>query len=76
MSLGQRTSTAGTGLEPVVAWRVRKLRDAGLGPGLAAEIAANPGYDLHALLELVDRGCPADLAARILAPLDGPVVPC
>jgi hypothetical protein len=26
--------------------------------------------DIHALLELVDRGCPPHLAARILAPLD------
>jgi hypothetical protein len=27
-------------------------------------------FDLHALLELVDRGCAPDLAVRILAPLD------
>jgi hypothetical protein len=26
--------------------------------------------DLHALIELVERGCPPPLAARILAPLD------
>jgi hypothetical protein len=26
--------------------------------------------DLHALLDLVDKGCPPQLAARILAPLD------
>ncbi|WP_344257069.1 hypothetical protein [Terrabacter carboxydivorans] len=26
--------------------------------------------DLHALLELVDAGCPPELAARILSPLD------
>jgi hypothetical protein len=26
--------------------------------------------DLHQLLELVDRGCPPELAVRILAPLD------
>jgi hypothetical protein len=26
--------------------------------------------DVHALLELVDRGCPPHLAARILGPLD------
>ena len=28
------------------------------------------GYDLHALIELVERGCPPELAVRILAPLD------
>jgi hypothetical protein len=27
-------------------------------------------YDLHALIELVERGCPCHLAVRILAPLD------
>jgi hypothetical protein len=32
--------------------------------------------DLHALLGLVDRGCPPDLAARILAPLDREHRPC
>jgi hypothetical protein len=26
--------------------------------------------DLHALVKLVERGCPPPLAARILAPLD------
>jgi hypothetical protein len=26
--------------------------------------------DLHALIELIERGCPPGLAARILAPLD------
>jgi hypothetical protein len=76
MPRGERTNLVDTGLEPVVAWRVRRLRDAGLTPTLAREIAADCGYDLHALLELVDRGCPAELAVRILAPLDGPAVPC
>ncbi len=75
MSRGERT-TLTTGLEPVVAWRVRRLREAGLGSVLAAEIAADRSYDLHALLELVDRGCPAELAVRIIAPLDGPALPC
>jgi hypothetical protein len=32
-------------------------------------VAANPAYDLHRLLSLVDRGCPPRLAVRILAPL-------
>jgi hypothetical protein len=27
-------------------------------------------YDVHAVIELVERGCPPDLATRILAPLD------
>jgi hypothetical protein len=39
---------------------------------LAQQLAATPDIDLHALLELVDRGCPPALAARILAPLNWP----
>jgi hypothetical protein len=30
--------------------------------------------DVHALIELVERGCRPELAARILAPLDGETV--
>jgi hypothetical protein len=54
----------------VEAWRLRRLVDAGFPLPLALELAATPGVDLHALLALLDRGCPPDLAARILAPID------
>ena len=37
---------------------------------LAEELACDWRYDLHALIELVERGCEPALAARILAPLD------
>jgi hypothetical protein len=53
-----------------VAWRVARLRAGGFERSLAERIARDGRYDLHALLELVDRGCPAMLAARIMAPLD------
>jgi hypothetical protein len=43
---------------------------AGFPDGLATMLASTPGVDLHALLQLVDRGCPAELAARIIAPID------
>jgi len=33
-------------------------------------VAQDPAYDLHALIELVERGCPPALAVRILAPLE------
>jgi hypothetical protein len=56
----------------VTAWRVRRLRTAGFPGPLARRLAATPEIDLHALLELVDRGCPPALAARILAPLSWP----
>jgi hypothetical protein len=60
--------------DDVVAWRRRRLRTAGFLPDLADAVARDGAMDLHALLELVDRGCPPHLAARILAPLhrEGP----
>jgi hypothetical protein len=58
-------------LDPVVAWRIERLRDAGFSARLAGTLAHDARYDVHALLELTDRGCPAELAARILAPLRG-----
>jgi hypothetical protein len=53
----------------VVAWRACRLREAGFPPALADALAAQR-VDLHALLQLVDAGCPPDLAARILSPAD------
>jgi hypothetical protein len=53
-----------------VQWRREQLRAAGFPLPLAARLAVDPGYDLHALIELTERGCGAELAARILAPLD------
>jgi hypothetical protein len=53
-----------------IAWRVQRLRSAGFPSELACQLARDDRVDLHALLELVDRGCRTDLAARIVAPLD------
>jgi hypothetical protein len=53
----------------VVRWRASRLRDAGFPERLAGRLA-HERVDLHALLQLVDRGCPPDLAARILGPDD------
>jgi hypothetical protein len=54
----------------VFAWRLRQLRLAGFASALASRVARDAAYDLHALIELVERGCPPRLAVRILAPLD------
>jgi hypothetical protein len=54
----------------VADWRCRQLRISGFPPRLATEVANDPCYDLHALIELVEGGCPPELALRILAPLD------
>jgi hypothetical protein len=51
-------------------WRARRLVSAGFPIGLAQQLATADRIDLHRLLSLVDRDCPPELAARILAPLD------
>lgn len=54
-----------------VAWRTQRMLSAGFPRPLAKRLAADVRVDVHALLELVDRGCPPHLAVRITAPLDG-----
>src|SRR3954451_8787320 len=48
---------------PVVEWRRRRLLAAGFAPDLAADLDRGHDIDLHALLDLIDRGCPPPLAA-------------
>jgi hypothetical protein len=50
-------------------WRLCWLLDAGFDEALARRLAESTDVDLHALLELVDQGCPPELAARILSPV-------
>ena len=54
----------------LIAWRRDRLEQAGFAPSLARDLAGDRRTDVHALLDLVDRGCPPELAARILAPLE------
>ncbi|OFI37981.1 hypothetical protein BIU82_05610 [Arthrobacter sp. SW1] len=53
----------------IVAWRQRLLREAGFPTPLAARMAASRGVDIHELLNLVDKGCPPELAVRIAGPV-------
>ena len=56
----------------VTSWRLHQLLEAGFAPPLAAQTADVPGVDVHALLELIDHGCPPELAVRIVGvPMDG-----
>jgi hypothetical protein len=57
-------------VDEIVSWRRERLAEAGFPAPLATRISTDPHYDLHALIELVERGCPPELATRILAPLD------
>jgi hypothetical protein len=64
------TRTRDSEAKAVVTWRRQQLAAAGFDTPTAEALARNPSVDLHALLDLVDRGCPPKLAARILAPLE------
>lgn len=71
MNLPQSRATpgcvSGASLD-VDAWRRCRLIEAGFSTAAADAVAAEPRFDLHALLQLVDRGCPPELAVRIMAP--------
>lgn len=53
----------------VVSWRRDQLAHCGFPLSLASRLARDARFDLHALIELVERGCEPELAVRILAPL-------
>ena len=53
-----------TGL--IEAWRAEALERAGYGAAAAAEIAVRHDIDLHLATDLLERGCPADVALQIL----------
>jgi hypothetical protein len=55
----------------VVRWRREQLTASGFPFPLVARLAVDARYDLHALIELCERGCAPELAVRILAPSDG-----
>jgi len=50
----------------VLAWRFDALCRSGFDLDAAAVLAANVEVELHQAIELVGRGCPPALAARIL----------
>jgi len=47
-------------------WRAEALERAGYDLEAAAELAARPDIDLHLAISLLESGCPADTALRIL----------
>ncbi len=54
----------------LTAWRRDQLVRDGFPPRLATRVAHDERFDLHALIELVERGCAPELAVRILAPME------
>ena len=54
----------------MVTWRCDQLVRNGFPLAVASRVARDPRFDLHALIELAERGCPPELAVRILSPLE------
>jgi hypothetical protein len=76
MSTNRSSADPVTPFSSVVEWRRERLLAAGFAVDLAADLAEDCAIDPHAALELVDRGCPPEFAARILAALDDRRRPC
>ena len=55
-----------TELERVERWRTAELMRVGFAGDDAVALAARLEVDLHEAIELVQRGCPPELAFRIL----------
>ena len=66
MTTAAETEVLETELERVERWRTGELRRAGYAPDAAADLAMRLDIDLHAAIDLLEHGCPADLAVRIL----------
>jgi len=55
-----------TEAEKVERWRAEALEKVGYALESALELASRPDVDLHQAVELVEAGCPPELALRIL----------
>ena len=55
-----------TEIERIERWRTEELERAGYEPRAAGRLAVRHDVDLHIAVELLGRGCPADLALQIL----------
>jgi hypothetical protein len=55
-----------TEAEKVERWRAEALEKVGYDPESAMQLAARTDVDLHRAVELLEVGCPPELALRIL----------
>ena len=53
-------------VDRVERWRLEELCEAGYPAAIAYRLAREHSVDLHQAIELVEQGCPPELAARIL----------
>ena len=66
MSAAELDLRVETESERIERWRTLELERAGYDLDDAAELAGRPDVDLHLAVELLERGCPAPTALRIL----------
>jgi hypothetical protein len=55
-----------TEMERIERWRAEELERAGYEPRAAGRLAVRHDVDLHTAVELLQRGCPPQLALQIL----------
>ena len=55
-----------TEIERIERWRVDELERAGFEPRAAGRLAVRHDVDLHTAIDLLECGCPQDLALKIL----------
>jgi hypothetical protein len=53
-------------LDRVEGWRQEELERAGYGVAAARELARRHDVDLHFAVQLLENGCPAEVAVQIL----------
>ena len=66
MTAAEAEPQVDTELERIEGWRAEELKRAGYERRAAAELAARHDVDLHLAVDLVRRGCPQNVALRIL----------
>lgn len=55
-----------TEIERIERWRAEELERAGYEPRAAGRLAVRHDVDLHTAVDLLERGCPSELALKIL----------
>ena len=66
MSAAELDIQVETEAERIERWRAEELERAGYEPKAAAQLAMTRDVDLHLAVALLERGCSAELALRIL----------
>ena len=66
MTAAEAETRDGTEIERIERWRAEELERAGFEPRAAGRLAVRHDVDLRFATQLLERGCPHDLALKIL----------